>query len=166
MRRLIVIINTVKIIGAALVVLGGAASAYILNSRAKSALMHVEGTISLLRYVKTQVDCYSMPIDKILSGCNVEMFSECGYSGTQKPQSLEELLSGCTSLEPVIYKTMRGFADEFGKSYRAEQVKLCDRYIDELSSFRADLSERLPVRRKLNSTLCLSGSAAIIILLI
>ena len=122
--------------------------------------------ISLLRYVKTQVDCYSMPIDKILSGCNEEMLSECGYSGSAKPKSLGELLSGCASVEPAIYKTMRGFADEFGKSYRAEQVKLCDRYIDELSSFRSDLSERLPIRKKLNSTLCLSGSAAIIILLI
>lgn len=161
-----VIINSVKMIGAALVVLGGAASAYILNSRAKGTLMHVEGMISLLRYIKTQIDCYSMPIEKILSSCNEEIFLKCGYSVGGKPKDLECFLSGCTSAEPAIYKSMRGFADEFGKSYRAEQVKLCDRYIDEFSILKSDLSERLPIRRKLNSTLCLSGSAAIIILLI
>ena len=44
-------INTVKMAGAILVVIGGALSAYILNSRAKCTLMHAEGMISILRHI-------------------------------------------------------------------------------------------------------------------
>ena len=160
------IINTVKITGTVLVVLGGAILAYMLNSKAKCTLTRTEGFISLLRYIKTQVDCYSMPLSRILENCNDSIYSDCGYVGEKKPNDLSELISGCPSLDGRALKIMSEFSEEFGKSYRGEQVKLCDRCIDELAILRTEVSEGLPLRRKLNSTLCMSGAMAIVILLI
>ena len=160
------IIGVAKLIGAALVVTGGIAAAYILNSRAKRMLGVTEGMILLLRYIKTQVGCYSMPIEKILSGYDNELFSECGYAGEEKPKSLDALILGCPALEGRALQIMTEFSRSFGKNYRAEQVKLCESSIDELAGLRAELSEKLPMRRKLNSTLCLSGAMAIVILLV
>jgi len=159
------IINVIKMFGAVLVVIGGAVSAYILNSKAKRTLGCAEGLISLLRYVKNKVSCYAMPIERILSGCEEEVLLECGYTGERKPKSLEEFMSGCPGLDGRALKIMTEFTQNFGKNYRAEQIKLCESSIDELSALRAEISDKLPIKKKLNSTLCISGAVAIVILL-
>ena len=165
MRRLMSIITAVKLIGSALVVIGGAAMAYNLNARAKRALSITEGLINLIRHVKTQVSCYATPIDKILSGCERSVFEACGYAKEATPQSIGELIEGCPMLEGRALGVMNEFSRGFGKSYRADQVRLCESSIEELSALRSDISDKLPIRRKLNSTLCISSAMAIVILL-
>ena len=166
MRRRISIINVFKLIGVTLVVVGGAASAYVMNTRVTSSLLQAEAMISFLRYVKLRVDCYAMPIDRILADCDKSIYERIGYADAKKPEDLSCLASRCISLNREIKAIMEKFALEFGKSYREDQVKLCDRYIDELTTLRSDISARLPMRKKLNSTLCISGAMAIVILLI
>ena len=102
----------------------------------------------------------------LFSGCEKDIYAECGYSGQSAPTSVAELIEGCPSLDSGVLKIMNGFSDGFGKSYRTEQVKLCERCIEELSALRAEISEKLPTRRKLNSTLCISGAMAVVILFI
>ncbi len=160
------IISIAKMIGVLLVVFGGAAMAYMLNLKAKKTLSCTDGMISLLRHIKTQVCCYAVPIEKILSECTDNIFSECGYANERKPKSLDELISGCALLDGRALKIMTEFSQSFGKNYREEQVKLCESSVDELCALRAEISDKLPIRKKLNSTLCLSGAMAIVILLI
>jgi len=138
----------------------------MLNSSVKRSLEITEGAIKLLRYIRTQIDCYSKPIEKILSECPREIYLECGYIKNDTPRTLSEIVTAMSRSDSGVYKVMSEFCAEFGKSYRAEQVKLCDRYIEELSEMRASASQVLPMRKKLNSTLCISGAAAIVILLI
>lgn len=166
MRRRICIISVFKLFGVMLVIIGGAISACVLNMRAKISLTHTEAMISFLRFVKVRVDCYAMPIDRILSDCDESIYEGLGYTDAKKPEDLAALAKHCTSLRGDIKDIMTKFASEFGKSYREEQVKLCDRYIDEMLMLRSDISARLPMQKKLNSTLCISGAMAIVILLI
>ena len=138
----------------------------MLNTRAIGSLAHTEALISFLRCVRLRVDCYAMPIDRILADCDKSIYEGLGYSDEKKPEDLSCFAECCASLKGELGTIMGRFASEFGKSYRDEQVKLCDRYIDELTVMRSDILTRLPMQKKLNSTLCISGAMAIVILLI
>ena len=165
-RRRADIFNVVKITGALMVIVGGIAAAYMLNARAKSSLAHTEGVISLVKHIRRSIDCYSMPAERIFSDCDSRIYAECGYFGNEVPRSLSELMSGCDALDARLLDILGRFEAEFGKSYRDEQVRICDRYIDELDEVRRGISERLPIRKRLNSTLCISGAIAIVILFV
>ena len=155
-----------RVAGAALLALSGGAGAYLMNRSASAALTQLEGWLTLLRYVKAQVDCFALPASAILAGCDPILLRACGYEGARLPKSFEELLRGCRVRDGGCLEILSRFAAEFGKSYREEQSRSCDYYLGLLSDRRAALSAALPGKKKRNSTLCISAALAAVILLI
>ncbi len=155
-----------RIIGAAMLVLSGVAGAYYMNRAASAALSQVEAHLSFLRYVRLQVECFALPVSEILRKCDRELLVACGYERDLVPRNLEELFAGIEHWDPVCESTMRGFSVEFGKGYREEQVRSCEYHAELLEERREALSARLPERKKLYSTLCVTSALAMVIILL
>lgn len=153
-----------RLIGALMLGSCGTFCALHLNKRAAESLSQIKGWISLVRYVRTQIECFSAPVSEILSRCEPDALRACGYARDGIPEGLCSLLEGCEILDGETEKIISDFAGEFGRSYREEQVKRCDYYLSLLDSRRAAIQSQLPSKKKLNATLCIAGALAIVIL--
>ncbi len=155
-----------RIAGAVIVALSGAAGAYILNASARTALVQTEAFISLLRSLRSDIECFAMPIPKALGRCSSELYRRCGYCSDVPPWDIDGLLAGCKISDGELKKLLDGFSGDVGKGYRDEQLALFDYCLGQLEARRQQLRDQLPAKRRMNSALCLSGALAIVILLI
>lgn len=155
-----------RILGALMVACSGIFAAHSLNAAAKAALEQSEAVISFLRFVRVQVDCFALPIASILSRCEKELLKKMGHAGENPPECLEELISGCTVYDGEAFRMFGQYAEEFGKSYREEQIGICDYYLELLGEHRQKLAVTLPPKKKINSALCISSALAVVILLL
>ena len=153
-----------KIIGAVLIVLCGGSAASHMNRRLSGELSELEAWLMLVGRIKTDIECYSRPISEILSE-NREILFRCGYTG-ELPKDLEELVSACDVKNKRLAELLSSFSSEFGRSYREEQVARCQYYESELDALRHSELDEISKKKKLNTTLCISGSLAIAILLL
>ena len=156
----------IRLVGALLLALSGFAGARWMNRGATETLGQVEGWLGLLRYARTQVDCFALPVSVILSRADASLLRRCGYGGAAAPESFEALLRQCAIRDGETARLLQGFAEEFGRSYREEQSRGCDYYVSLLDERREALLAQLPARKRINSALCISGALAILILLI
>lgn len=158
--------SLLKIVGAVIVAVCGIVGTYTLNSSAKRSLEQIEGFISLVRHIRSQIECFSMPLPTALERCSDEVLAKCGYKGAKTVKSISELLESCSEEDAESGKLMREFAASIGRGYRTEQLTLCDYYIGLLETRRKRVCEQLPSRLKRNSAVCLCGALAVVILLI
>ena len=154
------------VIGAILVAACGLEGARRLNGSVESELVRLRACISLFRYVRSQIDLYALPIGEIFERCDREALLLCGWTAEEPPSTFGELFDcvriGDKEAEKIIFE----FCSDFGKNYREEQLKRCDGCISALERRGECLSGEVPNKKKLNLTLCLCASAALIILLI
>ena len=54
-----------RVLGAVMIALSGLAGAYMLNANAKQGLSQTEAFISLLRYIRSEIECSSMSIKEL-----------------------------------------------------------------------------------------------------
>ncbi len=155
----------IRIFGAALVSFCGIYAAYIMNSRAKGALTQVEGLLELLRFLRSEIECFSLPIPKILSRCPTGILMQCGCQDRQ-PSTLSELFSMLELSDDAAAAAFEKFTSEIGRGYRDEQLTLCDYYIERLEERRRAIGAQLPSRRRVNSALCIAGALAIVIIFV
>jgi hypothetical protein len=119
-----------------------------------------------LRYVRSQIDCFALPICDILGRADRALLSGCGWEKEEPPSSVEDMLGEASVEDEDALGILLEFCKDFGKSYLDEQIRRCDHYISLLDERRNSLAKDLPRKKKLNSTLCISGAVAMIILLI
>ncbi len=154
-----------KLVGGALVMLGGALTALMLDRALNERLSRLDALLSLLRFIRAQIDCFCLPVEEIFGRVDDELLSACGV--VSRPRNFDELISG---LEPTpdeqVMKLLRSFSLSLGASYREEQLKSSDYHISSLTAIRDKLASEIGKRKKLNTTLCLSAAAAIVILFI
>lgn len=144
----------------------GMAGAYLLNRADSAALLQTEGFISWVRHVRSQIECFSMPLREVLLRCPDDVYVSCGYGEEQRPSTVDEFIRGCSISDGETQKHMARFCADIGKGYREEQLVLCDYTVGLLEERRRALSDQLPARKKRNSALCMSGALTVVILLI
>ena len=153
-----------KIIGSLLLVGSSVGIALYLNRAEEYKLSYADGWIAMIRYVKAQVECYSLPAEDILLNCDKDLFRRCGYISDPPPDSLEMLSEAANKGDADIGNTVRAFFSEFGRCYREEQVKRCTYCLSVLEGRRGELKEQLPVKKRMNLTLFISGSLILAII--
>lgn len=146
-----------------MIALSGAGAAYMLNKSARISVTRTESAISLIRFLRSEIECFAMPLPRALERCPRDILRGCGYTGEKPPRSLWEIAE-CQS-DSVTKAQLSRFCDEIGKGYRDEQMVLCDYYLAVLEDRRQQLSDQLPARRKMNSALCMSSALGLVILL-
>ena len=166
-----------KIVGSLLLILAGGYVTLSVRRFEHRRLRVLDGYVSLLYYVKGQIDCYAMPIRDILSRADPAVVADClgldsfRLSGeingmSEDPLSLPAMVrESRLYLEPETERLLTTFTGELGSVYRAEQVNRCDYYIRALTEERRKLYETMPARIRTASTLCICCAVGAAVLL-
>lgn len=154
----------IKLIGSIFLALSGAFSAISICRYHRRRLDTIDGFISLIYYVKGQVDCYARPIGDILRSMPSEILRDCNCP--KGAWSLEELVEESKIyLDPESLRLMTSFATEFGSIFREEQTRRCEHYAAELRARRAYISDKLSGEMRSGSAICIGISLCLVILL-
>jgi hypothetical protein len=155
---------SLKLIGSILVSLVGIFSAFELTRYHKKRVSTLDGIISLIFYVKGQVECYSRPISAILSTLPPRIARECNCQGGI--ECLEDVADGSDIyLDEECARIFDAFAAEFGQSFREEQVRRCDHYASLLGERRIAVESRARADSRACGALTVSAAVCLAILL-
>ena len=153
-----------KVLGTVLLALSGAVAALSLRLFHRKRVDTLDGFISLIYYIKGQVDCYARPIGDIMLSLPPEILRGCNCP--MGAASLEELID-----ESRIYLDREGlrlvtaFATEFGSIFREEQARRCDHYIAMLTSLREQIASRAEGEMRSGGAVCVCVALCLAILL-
>lgn len=154
----------IKLIGSILLGLSGAVSAISVCRFHRRRLDTLDGFISLIYYIKGQVDCYARPIGDIMLGLPPEILRDCNCP--RGASTLDELIEESrVYLNREELRLLCSFASEFGSTFREEQTRRCGHYIEMLRDRRAAVSERLVGEMRSGSALCVCVSICLMLLL-
>ncbi|MBQ9802266.1 MAG: hypothetical protein IJW51_04270 [Clostridia bacterium] len=134
-----------KWLGIGLILLCGIFAGVCFAAFERRRVAQAEGFLALLRLIRLQIDCFSMPVGHILAACDKEVLSACG--ATAVPADLGTMLATTRLyLSEDICRLLREFASRLGGSYREEELRCCDYYLARLAPYcdvlRADLARR------------------------
>ncbi len=155
---------TLKLLGCLMILSAGGLAAFSAVKYERRKLSVLDGWIDLIFHIRTQIDCYLMPLNEILEGTDRELLHACMGDGAAG--GLDTLLQNSQLyLGKEARRLLSAFVREIGTSYREEQVKRCDYYIASLRSLREKQMEELPARTRVCVALCLCAAFGIAILL-
>ena len=155
-----------KLIGCAFLMLSAALLSHLMNRSLQIKKERAESLLEFVRYVRTQVDCFGLSAAKIISRCDRELLRACGVRDECDICSFEELSELICVEDEQTRALVLDFFRGFGKKYRDEQLDECDYYIARLGERAAKLSQELPLKKRMNATLCLSGAAGVLIIFV
>jgi len=156
---------TFKLFGSLFILAGGAICGSALNKEDKKRLLRLDSIISLLKFIRLQIDYYCVPVGVIFERCDPSLLNACGTN--KIPSRFGEFIDSIDPpLDAPVMSILRSFSNELGTSFREEQLKSCDSHIIRLTELRASVVKDMEKRKKLNRVLCFSAAAAVVILLI
>ncbi len=132
-------------------------------------VLQAEGFLLLLRHIRTQISCFSVPLPEIYASFENRALSDAGFLSVLQAEGLSAALSACQAglyLEEAEARSLQSFAEELGKSYRSEQIALCDCYIAEWERGYDDRKKEMPRRARLGRSLLLTGGLMAVIVLL
>lgn len=168
-----------KCIGTLVLLCAGGYVSFVFNRFEHRRLDVLDGYISLIYYIKGQIDCYAMPLTDILARADPTLISACLGLGKDAPADPPLDVAPCDEpyvlsallresrpyLAPECERLLTTFTGELGSSFRAEQVTRCDYYIQALTRERQKLADTLPARLRTAATLCICCTVAVAVLL-
>jgi hypothetical protein len=153
-----------KLCGCLFVLTSGTFGAFSLVKYQKTKLRVLDAWIDLIFFIRTQIDCYLMPIGDILSGGDRALFEAC--MSPSNAADLPAILNASgIYLDGDGKRLIENFVREIGSGYREEQLKRCDFFISSLRNEREKIAAALPMRVRLCATLCICIALATAILL-
>ena len=124
----------------------------------------LDGFVSLIQYIKGQVECYARPIDEILASLPPELLRDCNCP--TGASSLDELIESSTIyLDRDSRRLLTAFSGEFGSIFREEQARRCQHYASCLSERRQAVAERLAAEMRSGCAVCICITVCLAILL-
>ena len=124
----------------------------------------VDGFVSLVFYVKGQIDCFSRPRTEILRTLPAEVFCACNCPGGA--ETLDELVEASRQyLDEESLRLVTSFVSEFGSTFRDEQLRRCDYYISALGEQRKKLYTSTHVSVRTGAALWIFAFVGFVILL-
>ena len=122
-----------KVIGTVILLLAGGYISAAMTHLERRRLRVLDGYISLIYYIKGQIDCYAMPLSDILARADPAVIAAC--LGLDSPDALPPLSASGEPPLPAMVKESRLYLEpeserlrttltgELGTTSRAEQVK-------------------------------------------
>lgn len=154
----------IKLIGSILICATGGFLAFTVCRYHRKRLDTLDGFISLIYYIKGQVECYARPISDILRSLPLEILRDC--SCPEGADSLEEIVDESRLfLDRDTLRYLMAFATEFGSTFREEQARRCEHYISILRDRRTAVADRLSAEMRSESAVCICVSLCLMILL-
>lgn len=164
-----------KVIGCIILLGAGGYISVAVTRFERRRLRVLDGYISLIYYIKGQIDCYAMPIADIFARADPVLIATClglepdtpfyaGIPSDGRPLSAM-VRESRLYLEPESERLLTTFTGELGSTYRTEQVARCDYYIEALTEERKKLNDTLPARLRTCTVLCLCCALGAAVLL-
>lgn len=95
---------------------------------------HTRGYLALLRHIRRQIECYSLPVGDILARAEPHLLAACGWQ-SGRPCNFSALLAATADgLGSEARDALSAFAERLGGGYRADQLRLCEEHIARLSA--------------------------------
>ena len=154
-----------KWLGAAWILLAALLLAHRLGSAERMRVAQAEAYLALLRHIRGQIACYSRSFGEICRRMEPSMLAACGL-GAPGDSLACMLREAELCLPPEAERVLRAFAAELGRSYKNEQLAICDSAMLELEAIVTAARQRLPQQLRLIRCACLCGALAVILLLI
>ncbi len=155
---------TVKLIGSLLFCISGVIMALSYSRFQTKKLATIDGFMSLLFYIKGQIDCFARPRSDILSTLPLEVFCACNCP--KGAETLEEMVEASRIyLDEEPLRLVSSFASEFGSTFRDEQLRRCDYYISALGEERKRVFSSVQSKSRAGSALWICACIGIVILL-
>ena len=163
-----------KILGCIFLLLAGGYVSLWITRFERRRLRVLDGYISLIYYIKSQIDCYAMPLTDILAGADPSVIAAClgvdtlpiGDTWESRDPPLSAMIQESRLyLDQEAERLLTTFTGELGRNYRTEQVSRCDYYISALTEERRKLSESMPARIRACGILALSAALGAAVLL-
>ncbi len=163
-----------KLIGSLIILLAGGYIAGSVSRFEHRRLRVLDGYISLIHYIKGEIECFARPVREILMGADPAILAAClgldGHTEGRLPEGGDRLLLGLVDesrlyLAPESERLLATFSSELGRTYRAEQVARCDYYMQALGEERRRLADTLHARVRVGCVLCLCCAAGLAVLL-
>lgn len=130
-------------------------------------LRMTEAFISLLTYIKGQIEFFSAPLAEIYGSFANKTLENCRFASVLRKEGLTVALDEIRpSLPPDVYDSLVTFASGLGKSVKQSQLDLCEYHIEALHTSYIEQKEALPKKARLYTSLSvMAGLTAVIILL-
>ena len=157
-----------SIIGACTISLSAMVYFKEINAYKRRGVKQSEAFIELIEYIKNQVECFLLPVDKILEACDKGLLSRCGFNAdSRSPLSISEIID-CSDLyvDTEVAELMKKFANEFGSVYKDEQIRLCNHCISELRCYVNKAQAKYTNDRKMYLGLSVCFAVSLILMLI
>lgn len=155
-----------KAVGIVLILLVGVGLGVALSAYERRRCRQAEGFLALVRYIRLQIDCFSQPIGRILAGCDNGILVDCGVESDQLPD-FATLLRGTRLYIPEdMCRLLMDFGSQLGGSYREDQLRCCDYFLERLIPCCDRLRAELPKREKMMLLLPMAFAAMLVLLLL
>ena len=153
-----------KLLGCLMILSAGGLAAISAVKYERRRLTVLDGWIDLIFHIRSQIDCYLMPLNDILAGTDRDLLRAC--MGNGHCIDLDTLLKNSQFyLGNEARRLLSAFVREIGSSYREEQVKRCDYYMTALRGLREKQMQEFPAKTRVCVALCLCLAIGIAILL-
>ncbi len=153
-----------KILGVILILGAGAFAAAVIVRYEKKKIAVLAGWSDLIWYIRSQIDCYLMPLPEILAGADRALLEACSFTG-QRPDLTSVYHASQIYLDKEARRLLCSFVREVGSGYREELLRRCDYYIASLGKLRSRRMEELPARQRIAVAVSLGVAAMAAILL-
>ncbi len=154
-----------KIIGIVGVCLCGGMAAVFLRSAAKQRLTEAEAAIELLRFIRSQIECFAKPLPRLLAEVPCELYLKCGFERASPPRDMNEFFCECDISDDGVREILSCVCGELGRGYLGEQLRTCDYYISLLEDRRNALATSLPARQRALGAVCIAAALGTVIIL-
>jgi len=113
-------------LGCFLLLLAGSGVSLVLFAYERRRCRQAEGFLALVSLLRSQIDCFSIPIGGILKKCDPRILRDCGLDDGEDLTDMPSLLSACHLLLPEEEcALLADFARQLGGGYREEQLRSC-----------------------------------------
>lgn len=155
-----------KLIGSLLILCGGIALGLALAAYERRRCRQAEGFLALLRHIRLQIECFSLPVKRILSGCDGKLLADCGVE-SESLSDFHTLLRETRLYVPEEFcRLLWDFGERLGASYREDQLRCCDYFTERLIPWCDRLRTELPRREKMMLLLPIALAAMLVLLLL
>lgn len=155
-----------KAVGVAVILLVGLGLGVALSAYERRRCRQAEGFLALVRYIRLQIDCFSLPIGRILSGCDNGILVDCGVESDQLTDFAALLRSTRLYVPEDMCRLLMDFGSQLGGSYREDQLRCCDYFLERLIPCCDRLRAELPKREKMMLLLPMAFAAMLVLLLL
>ena len=131
-------------------------------------LREQEAYLAFLQFVREQISCFCTPTEQIYLRCDEPRLLENGFLPRLRDGAgyEEALRASFHRLTPASYRLLLRFGEGIGRSYREEQLRLCDESIRTLSEQTDRVREEAPNKQKVYRTLTLCCALMALLLLL